>query len=504
VALILAVCFSLAATAAAQDDTPPPAVGVTQVVHPDGRVITAVVPGPLLSAVAPGDGALILLVGDEQPDAPNRLYRLRVPADGGAPELTLVRSDLQGGAAILEAVDLDGDGVYEVLFGVPGNLYSLGHPQRGDASGSPPPWVHLLAEKHYDPRARPGRLLRGPTASGTLYASAEVGAVTVYRLGGAGQGAAEVARYPLPVRVTSTDVGLYLTSEAVRWIERPGAAPLVVSGPEEQGRQRLRTILVDPLLPPEADGAVEEAWSMLPAAERVEQSWYAWIGKRPVLIVAAQSADKMGLFEKKRLRVFPLRADRTRSGKRAVLDVVTENLRWYPMRVEVGDFDGDGLEDLATIQSKGLGGGKLHLEAFLSTPAGRFQPRTLSNTEELDFTAADFGRDLTGDGRADLVAAERSAVLVYAGESAKRRLVEKKPRWTVPIGELEGETEVTLRVGDEGGSVEQKPPSWDELVTLDLDLDQDLAAGGTGRAEAVLLEASLRGRGVVTVVRFPE
>lgn len=494
--LCLALSVGLVpAKAEEKPPTQPPTLGLSQSSTNGVEVITAVVEGPLLSVVAPGGGALILLVGGENADEPNSLLRLRLSRDGSEPELSVLREDLPGGVAILEAVDLDGDELREVLLGVPGNLYSLGHPQFGDGTTAALSGQnHLLADRGYDPRARPGRGILGPTDFGPWYASAQVGQLEILRLGlpFRSQG-----HYRLPIQVARTRMGMYLTTERVSEIRRPQGGSLFVSGPEAQGKRRLRTLLVDPALGPDEEGAVQEAWSLLPGAEKVEQSWYGWMGKRPVLIVATQSADKMGIFEKKRLRLFPVLADRTRAGRRPVLEVLTENLRWYPMGIEIVDVNGDGIDDLVTLQSKGLGAGKLHVEAFLAKASGRFEPTSKRSTLEIDFAVADFSSDLTGDGRIDLVCASESELLVYPGQEAKRRLVEKKPRWAVPIGELEGARVVSISVGGGQDPVESQADStsYDQLTTLDID--------GDGRAEVLLLERSVEGRGVVKVVRFP-
>ncbi len=84
---------------------------------------------------------------------------------------------------------------------------------------------------------------------------------------------------------------------------------------------------------------------------------------------------------------------------------------------------------------------------------------------------------------------------VYPGLEAKRRLVAKKPLWEVPIGELEEEGLVSVSVGGEQSTVQTESPSYDQLITLDID--------GDAQPEALLLEQVVRGRGVIKVVRFP-
>ena len=58
----------------------------------------------------------------------------------------------------------------------------------------------------------------------------------------------------------------------------------------------------------------------LPAAEVVQWHRYMMLNDAPVLVLTVNSADKMGIFERQRLRVFDLRADRTRAGAGPLLE----------------------------------------------------------------------------------------------------------------------------------------------------------------------------------------
>ena len=60
-------------------------------------------------------------------------------------------------------------------------------------------------------------------------------------------------------------------------------------------------------------------------------------------------ADKLSVFEKLALRVFPLSADRTRAGRAPTFAVETEVSRWRRAELVVRDVDGDGRDDLLVV-----------------------------------------------------------------------------------------------------------------------------------------------------------
>src|SRR4029077_5370256 len=69
---------------------------------------------------------------------------------------------------------------------------------------------------------------------------------------------------PLPLRVTREQHALRLSSLPATAIPFPGGEPLQVVGPEENGKLRLRTLLLD------SGGSPAEAWSRLPGPENVD------------------------------------------------------------------------------------------------------------------------------------------------------------------------------------------------------------------------------------------
>ena len=489
----------LLAPAAVFAEDPPPAVGVSESRDAGVGRVDAVVPGEVVATALPrgadGRRRIAILVAPESPkaakgeedgqeegpeawrnelpDGPRSLY-LFDPAGKGS--LRPVVQDLPAEADSLAALDLDGDGADEVLLGEPGKLSSLGSPERWLASPR-----RLLEEPTFSLREARGRT--ASLSSGGDLAGIPVsvlGKLLIYRPDGAG-GLAAGSETPLPVRASRERSGLRLTSPRARMIAgRAGGAPLYAAGPEAAGKQRLRTLLIDPA---SAEPPVE-AWSLLPAPEKVEDVWMTRIDGRPSLIVTTYQADKLGIFEKAKLRIFPLVADRTRGGRKPSLAVQTESRRWVALEPVIRDVDGDGKDDLVLIQQEGMGGGELVIETYFGRGSGgnvAFEPAPKRQKWELRAGRWSYGQDLTGDGRPDfaVLGGEKIRQLqVFAGAADPRKngLLEKSPRLLFP-----------RKTG-------QAAPSG--ALSID-DLD------GDGHAEALLVDDDVRGRGRVTLLQLP-
>src|SRR6185295_17055613 len=113
--------------------------------------------------------------------------------------------------------------------------------------------------------------------------------------GPASGGLARRLSFPLPVRAERLRWGLRLTSPPVTLLT--GDPPLFAIGPQEVGRRRLKTLLLPP-----SGGETEEAWSLLPADERLTDDWrYLRFDGTPAL--AAATFERIGLLAKKRFRL---------------------------------------------------------------------------------------------------------------------------------------------------------------------------------------------------------
>lgn len=465
-ALLLLILFSGAKKPAAP--SPPPPVGVTVARSGAAEVVRAVLPGLLAGVELPrrADGkmdvVLLLRTAPKEDDFERWDPSAESPDEGPSGTRSLQLLDLAGTlrpllpevpSGTLGALDLDGDGAEEVLLASKGELRSLG------SAGRPSERTVLdlsATELRFPSRWR-DQQMAGILAGG-------VGTVRLYLPEG-GALASEFERN-LPSRATRERWGIRLTSPRVRAVR--GDGNLLAAGPEATGKQRLRSLLIG------AESATE-AWSVLPGPEEVDASWYVKIDGRPSLIVTTNSADKIGIFESKKLRVFPLAADRTRAGRRPALASQTTSHRWLPVAPIVRDVDQDGKDDLVVLQLDGMGGGEVIAETFFGRGDGRFE--TPGRRQKWDLETRDFhyGHDLTGDGIADLAVVEPRRLVVFPGTKEPRKaLLERKP------------LEVPLNLAEEAGIR--------GLRVADLD--------GDGRAEAVLTGSAGTGRDVVMVARF--
>ncbi len=448
---------------------PPPPVGVTAARSGAAEVVRAVLPGLLTGVELPrrADGkmdvVLLLRAAPKEDDHERWNPSEELTDEGPAGARSFQLLDLTGSllrpllaevqAGTLGSMDLDGDGAEEVLLATKGELRSLGSAGRPsektilDLSGT---------ELRFPSRWR-DQQMAGILAGG-------VGRVRLYLPNG-GALAPSIERN-LPSRATRERWGIRLTSPRVRAVR--GDGNLLAAGPETEGKQRLRTLLIG------AESATE-VWSLLPTPEEVDTSWYVKIDGKPALIVTTNSADKIGIFESKKLRVFPLTSDRTRAGRRPLLASQTTSHRWNPVAPIVTDLDRDGKDDLVVLQLDGMGGGEIIAEAFFGRGDGRFETPGRRQKWDLETRDSHYGHDLTGDGIADLAVVEPRRLVVYPGTKEPRKaLLERKP------------LEVPLNLAEEAGIR--------GLRIADLD--------GDGRNEAILTGSAGAGRDVIMVVRF--
>ncbi len=159
------------------------------------------------------------------------------------------------------------------------------------------------------------------------------------------------------------------------------------------------------------------------------------------LIVTTVLAEKHGVFEKKKLRLFQLAADRTRSGSGPCSEVMTRSRNWYGTCAGVADLNGDGLDDLVSAQPKGLGAGSLWVEAYLGTPEGGFEPKARGSEIEVEEgELCTLATDIDGDDRVELVVIENDTLLVFplVNRADSKVVVDEAPRWRVVFDDIDG------------------------------------------------------------------
>ncbi len=296
---------------------------------------------------------------------------------------------------------------------------------------------------------------------------------------------------PMPVEATYNGDRLQLSSPGVTRVADTG--PLATR-PEAVGTERLRSWLIDGA--PEAR-SVSECWMRFPSSERLIDRQYMVLDGKPVLLVATMTAEKLSLFGEKALRLYPLHADRTRSGAKPLFAATSQMNIWQPMHAGFRDADGDGREDLAIAYWKGLKDSTLMTDVYLRSPDGAFQSRARSQSFDVEdadkgFLAMD--HDLTGDGVPDALVRVKGKVCVHAGvakPSSPGAILSKTPSVCAELpGDLVNMTSsVSVSFGTEGAQAEF---TGDQQMTAPLIVDLD----GDGRSEVLLAFAGLAGPGV--------
>jgi hypothetical protein len=268
--------------------------------------------------------------------------------------------------------------------------------------------------------------------------------------------------------------------------------------PEPLGKRRLRTLLLDPDAP--ADARVVESWALFPKPEGVVDSAFAMLQGAPVLIVTTTSAEKLSLLGEKQLRIFPLGGDRTRAGDAPQFAATTGINLWQQAYPVVVDLDKDGRDDLVLPYWKGLQNAIAALEVYKGASGTGFgKPRTTSfDVDNGEKAFLEFGPDLDGDGRPDLVLFAKREMLVYPGSEPSQAIqkpVASRPSRRIPLAaDLPRPRGSEVSMGLEGFQIQRSSGGLGAPHFVDLD--------GDGRAEAIFAgDAASGGRVSVVFVR---
>lgn len=414
---------------------------------------------------------------DTTPDA-TALYRLDY--DRARPSLILLRDDLPADATNIDAFDVDGDGVDEVLIFRPGQMLVLGESgtevlvededlRRAEASLDEP-WLQVVGvgtAKYYRPGSTPGWEL--------------------------------VSQVELPIKASLGPDGFRVSSPAPVPLGRGADGALVFStGAQPYGSQRLKVLLVRP-----ENGEVEECWARLPTPETLITQVPLLLAGDPVLLVTSMPAEDFGLFKAQELRLFPLKRDRSRSGRPPLAAFKTRAniIIWTDARPRLLDVDRDGREDLVLIYWKGFDREHIVLDVYLQEEDGGFSESARTTTlkvKHADSSVSSYVfHDFDGDGRFDLMLVADGKLLIHRGSAKSvggRKLLEKTPAYSAPlvITALENGGEVVV-MGSGGISTTTlgRPTR-----PLPLDLD------GDGRSEVLLVGRDDDGKDFVSLVLF--
>lgn len=456
-----------------------PPVGTTVQKMAGGNLVETVLPGkPLAAAAWPGGGLAVLIApepqaadGAAEKKARPALYR--VGSGGEAAELVLEPGENINSLAAWPSQDA---GARELWLGEPGRISRL-----AGAAGS-----YRLETLLEVKGLLLGALAETGFAADGLLALPGVRRLRSYARTPAGT-FVPAGELPLPAAAQRLATGLEISTPPVQELRPEAGGSLLLVGPQEAGPRRLRSFQIDPAAP--AESRQKELWSRLAADEELTSSFYAMLGKRPYLI--AFSADR-GIFGKLFLNVLQLREDRTRAGAEASFRIETAAQRWFEPEVQLRDLDGDGFAELILIEQQGLSGSDLWISCYRGKGPGRFDDSPGRTKLDLEGASWNWGHDLDGDGRPDLLAEAKGHLLLYPGRalgSGGGKIVENKAKLDFPATALgERSIEVTL-----GGSGASSRPSGQEGAPRVLQLDPD------PRPEVVLIRTA-EGRAVVRIL----
>lgn len=437
-----AVCWALvlavvgAQVARCEDEEYPPEPVGTSVNERDGVMVhEAILPGDLVdwSGLPEPEGSeSMLLLAEIETDPEDReaarrqVWRWHLGGDGNLEEVGQPLPEEATGVVALTALT---EGEVEILVTAGGHLMGIG--QGGE-------WVKRFTS---DYELFPVRDSRGgrPSAIGTLILRS-IGRLQALELDASTRAVNSLWTLDLPLTVDREWGALRVETPPVSVLEvLEGGATRLVMGPDIQGKRRIRSTLIDAgsAVAPES----EETWNMLSSREDVEESWYVTYQGSPAMIVTTVLADKHGVFEKKKLRLFALTADRTRAGSGPLLEAMTRSRNWYRTCAGVADVNGDGIDDLVSAQPKGLGAGSLWVEAHLSVSGGGFDSRARGSEIEIEEgEICSLTVDVVGDGQVDLVVVEDDSVLVFPllVSSDAKTVVGPEPQFKVPFDDISG------------------------------------------------------------------
>ncbi|HYO14211.1 MAG TPA: VCBS repeat-containing protein [Thermoanaerobaculia bacterium] len=436
------------------------------------EALIADLPGTLLRAAPARDlqgrPGLALLVAAGK----DRKHKSLWFFDPGRKALERLADGLHEEVNSLAAADLDGDGAATPIAGMPGAVFA---PAGGGGMRK------VLEEPDLDLRSVAGHSLGSGWPQGLPFVPAARAGLLELLVPGAEGRLARGSSFPLPLRAERPRWGLRLTSPPVSLVPG-GTGPLLAAGPEAHGRRRLKSLVFDP-----AGGEPVEAWSLLPGEERLVDRRYLRIDGRPVLAVG--TIEKIGIFVKKRFRLFWLERDRSRRGTAPALAVETDCPLWHNLEPFAADVDGDGHKDVALVHREGMSGNDLVVALHRNLGNGRFEAKPRRAKLGVFATDWTWGTDLSGDGMPDLLVLAGGQLHLYAGD-AKGRPVASRPEWSISLGERKSEKGKDEDREDEDEDVpDSVAPSPRSLEVVDVTGDgvEEIVIRAEGKDEASAL-----------------
>ena len=485
-------------TALADEEEAPPRVLARHLELANGWVHDAILPGTALDvAPFPGGGVAVLIVPEDgvrnaEGQIPRALYRIQGTESDITPILQGLPEHLDSLVGRADALWMGGE---DRIYRWPATDHTAADRTAADhtpANLEAKDLEVLLEVEGVDLGVLRSRGLVTERA-GTPVLIPEVGRLNRYAE--TADGLQALPAFDLPVRTRRRSRGFELWSPPVLSVYSGGSASseLWATQTEALGAQRLRALLIRP--DAAEDERIQENWFRFESPEDVEQHRWVQIDGRPALIVATTPGDKLGIFQKLRLRIFYTGADRTRAGRKPSVSLETVSRRWYSVDPSIHEVTGDGKDDLILVQPEGMGGNDLVIDVFPGKGNGRFDDRRRRRTKLKD-QGGDwhFGSDFNADGAPDLAVVAGGALKIYALDPGhKRKVLQEEPFFSLDRNsEKDRSTEVAITVSAGGGGTEVDTISARGRLRV-------FETDGHGRQELVLMR-NVRGRAVIRVV----
>ena len=373
------------------------------------------------------------------------LHRL----DPQAGKIERVRADVPLDATALDAIDLDADGLDELLVFRPSGAWLV--PHEAGAALTPLVEAEGLLARALEPRGAAD----ASSASWLLLAAADLDGLSIFGPAADGPRWERKARVELPLGADVRETGIEVWADVPRAIGSDAQGTrFLASPPESSGSTRVRTALV--ALDPAGQATVTECWGRYPGHEDMIGSGFLFLDDKPVLLVTTKPAGRLDLFGEKLVRIFPLERDRSRLGLAPLFAAESRMNIWQEATPLVYDADGDRREDLVLGYWKGILGDTVVLDVYRRRDDGTFETRARST--ELDIKQGDrsfvtYGSDVTGDGLPDLIVRGKPGLLLFPGRPSRggSSLVENRPRILRFAGEEPVATEGPLFTEYSGG-----------------------------------------------------
>ena len=362
-------------------------------------------------AAAPPKPDCDQLRADAVPDTtPRQLIRMDLAGEGS---FVTLRDDLPPDAESLAPVDLDGDGVDELLIGGRGSVSVM------TATGLRP----LVSQPGLSLNGSLAALASMPGGTGRLLIPSLHG-LSLFAPEADGEAWASSGNVIIPVEASI--LGAEILVHAVP-LQRPagaGDAPLLyAAGPREYGSQRLQTLVVHPTAAgTDSDPLVTESWSLLPEPEEIVESFYLMLDGKVALLAITRPGEKLSITGEKLLRLFVLEPDRSRTGRPPLFAAQSRMNLWQLAHPVLTDVNGDGNADLVIGYWKGLKDSTVVLDAYLRGADGRFATSARStefDVEDGDRGMLEYGHDVTGDNLPDLLVRSLDTIEVHAGVASR-------------------------------------------------------------------------------------